>query len=151
MTFLFNFKILWTINIQFQEKFFKVIEVLTSLAIASKLIYVTRAFTIKSLAHTLQLKMDMLYANISMWLKQDLLSFFIHMFSLVFGLTPLTVRLTSLTFCQHLFFEVFHLLRFCTVSLRITRIFILLVVVYILVYMIICLINFHLIVFLAFS
>lgn len=82
--------------------------------------------------------------NTAMWLKQVWLSFFILTFLLTFGLMLLTLRLTSSIVCPHRFSKVSHLFNSYMVPLPITKIFIHLVVVFILVYVITWLTSFPL-------
>lgn len=108
--------------------------VLNLQAIGSNLIFKFLTFTTKCPAHALLPKMEELNANIIMWMKLVLPSFFIHMFLLGIGSTLSTERITLSTDCLCMFLTVFYPLKLWMVSLQIMKISTLLVVESILVY-----------------
>ena len=119
-------------------------------ATALKHSLVLPAFIINSLVLIHSHKTIASKGNIAMWLKQVWHSFFILTFPLTFGLTLLALRFTSSTVCPHRFSEVSHLLNSYRVLLPITKTFIHLVVVFILVYVITWLTSFPSVASLAF-
>ena len=113
--------------------------VLNSLALASKLTYALLTFIINSLVHTDLLKKVVLRESIGMWLKLDWPFSSTLTFLLIYGLTLSKLQPISSTSCPLHLLVVSHLLNFYMDTLHIMRIFIPLVVVFILAYVTICL------------
>ena len=153
LIFFFNFKNLWKTNIPLVSRFlfFKAMEVSNLLVLALKLTYVLLASIINSLVHIHLFKMVVLRENIIMWLRLAWPFSSTPTFLLVSGLMLSTLQLISSTNCPLHFLTVSHPLNFYMATLRIMRIFILLVVVFILACVIIWLTNFLPTAFLAFS
>ena len=108
----FNFKNLWKTNIPLISRFFKAMEVLNLLILASKLTYVLLASIINSLVHIHLLKMGVLRENIVTWLRLAWPFSSTPTFLLVSRLTLSALQLISSTGCPLHFLVVSHPLNF---------------------------------------